>query len=136
MTDSEKGAVWMLGVVALTSAAYFVVLALRGDSPVTGKAFALLALMAVPKNSWRYFAGRRFDEREKEIAHKALLMSFRAMWLLVVVSFVFMARVKGMDAALSLPMWKVGEGLCWLGMLSLAVQAATTLVLYRRGSHV
>jgi len=134
MTDSEKWAVWTLGVVALTTAAYFIFVALRGNGPATISVFALLALTAVPKNSRRGFMGRRLDEREKEIAHKALLASFRAMWVVVVAGFVILGRVKGWDATLSLPMWKLAEAIWWLGTLMLAVQAAITLVLYRRGS--
>ena len=133
MTDHEKWAVWTLGVVALTTVAYFTIVTLRGDGPRVMGIFALLALTAVPKHSRRGFTGPRLDEREQEITHKALLTSFRAMWVMLVGLLVIMGRAKGVDGMVSL--WKLAEALWWLGMLALAVQAATTLVLYRRGSH-
>jgi uncharacterized membrane protein len=132
MTDAEKWSVWTLGVVALTTFAYLIFVALRGPGPKAMAVFALLALAAVPKLS-RRFSGPRLDEREQEIAHKALLTSFRAMWVALVSLLVIMGRAKGVDTTVSL--WKLAEALWWLGMLSLAVHAVTTLALYRRGSH-
>jgi hypothetical protein len=134
MTDSEKWSVWTLCVVALTTAAYFIFIALRGNGPATISVFALLALTALSKRSLRRFWGPRFDEREKDIAHRALLASFRAMWLVVIVLFVTMTHGKGWDTTLTLPAWKLAEAVFWLWALMLAVQSAATLVLYRRGS--
>jgi hypothetical protein len=96
--------------------------------------FALLALVAVRKGGWRSLTGPRFDEREREISRKVLLASFRAMGLAVIGLIVTLGLVKGSDATLSLPMWKLWEALFWLWMLMLGVQAVATLVLYRRGS--
>lgn len=135
MTDSEKWAVWALGVVALTTAAYFIFVALRGHGPATMSVFALLALVVVSKRSLRSFVGPRFDEREREIAHKALLAGSRAGWFGVGALFLIIGWVKGWDTTLSLPMWKLAEIFWWLGILMLAVQAVTTLVLYRRGNN-
>ena len=135
MTDSEKWAVWTLGVVVVTVIAYFVLVALRGNGPITLSAFAFTALVALPKLSRRGLTGSPLDERESGIAHKALLASFRAMWVLVVMLFVITGWIKGWDTTLSLPMWKLAEAIWWLGTLMLAVRAVITLVLYRRGSH-
>ena len=55
MTDSERWASWTLAVVSLTTIAYFVLLALRGNGPKTLPAFALLAFASVPKSSRRHF---------------------------------------------------------------------------------
>ena len=135
MTDSEKWAIWTLGVVALTAIAYFTFVALRGSGPASQAVFALLALTAVPASSRRYFKGRRFDEREREISGKALLVGFRALCLMFIGLVMTIAFVKGWDATLSLPMWMLSATLWWAMMLVLAVEAVTTLVLYRRGSH-
>jgi magnesium-transporting ATPase (P-type) len=135
MTDSEKWAIWTLGVVALTVAAYFTFVALRGSGPASQAVFALLALTAVPVSSRRYFKGRTFDEREREISGKALLAGFRALWVVFIGVVLTIGFVKGWDATLSLPMWMLSATLWWAMMLVLAVQAVTTLVLYRRGNH-
>ena len=134
MTDSEKWARWTLGVVALTTAAYFAFVVTLGSGPASQAVFALLALTAGPKNSRRKLkGGRPFDEREKEIAEKALLAGFRALWVVfggVVMTIYF---VKGWDATLSVPVWKLISTMLWAWMLVLAVESVTTLVLYRRG---
>jgi hypothetical protein len=135
MTDSEKWAIWTLGVVALTAIAYFTFVALLGSGPASQAVFALLALNAVPASSRRHFKGRRFDEREKEIAERALLAGFRAVWVAFTGLVLTTGFVKGWDATLSLPMWVLSSTLWWSAMLVWAVEAATTLVLYHQGSH-
>jgi hypothetical protein len=42
---------------------------------------------------------------------------------------------KGWDASIILPVWRLEEFIRWCATLLLAVEAATTLVLYRRGAH-
>ena len=135
MTDSEKWAWWTLGVVALTLIAFFAFVATLGSGPASQSVFALLALTAVPASSRRKFKGRRFDEREKEIAERALLAGFRAVWVGFIGLVMTIGFVKGWDATLSLPVWMLSSTLWWAAMLVWAVEAATTLVLYRRGSH-
>ena len=135
MTNSEKWAVWTLGVVALTAIAYFTFVALRGSGPATQAVFALLALTAVPASSRRHFKGRQFDEREKEISGKAMLASLRAVWAVFIGVVMTTGFVKGWDSTLTLPMWMLSSTIWWSAMLVLAVQSVTTLVLYRRGSH-
>ena len=133
MTDSEKWAWWTLGVVALTVIAYFAFVALLGSGLASQSVFALLALTAVPANSRRYFKGRQFDEREKEISGKALIAGFRALWVVFIGLVMTIGFVKGWDTTLSLPMWKLSATVWWAAMLVLAVESVTTLVLYRRG---
>ena len=133
MTDSEKWAVWSLGVVALTTAAFFVFVSLRGSGPAAMGVFALTALAAIPKAGHRSW--RSFDEREKEIAHKALLTSTRVGWSMAVALSVIIWWLKGWDMAFALPMWKLLLAIWWLGTLMLAVRSVATLVLYRRGSN-
>jgi hypothetical protein len=134
MTDSEKWAIWTLGVLALTIAAFFTFVALLGSGPASQSVFALLALTAVPASSRRHFKGWVFDEREKEIAGKAMLASLRTTWAAFIAGVMILGFVKGWDATLSLPMWMLSSTLLWSTMLVLAVQAVSTLVLYRRGS--
>jgi len=133
MTDSEKWAVWSLGVVALTTAAYFTFVALRGEGPKAISVFALLALVAVPKAGHRSW--RSLDERERGIAHKALETSWRAGWLMAIALSLVIWRAKGWDMAFTVPMWRLQLTLWWLGVLMLAVRSVATLVLYRRGSN-
>ena len=133
MTDSEKWAYWTLGVVGLTLIAFFTLAALFGNGLVSQSAFSLMALTAVPANSRRYFKGRHFDEREKEISGKALLAGFRALWVVFIGLVMTIGFVKGWEATLSLPAWMLCTAVWWAGMLVLAVEAVTTLVLYRRG---
>jgi hypothetical protein len=133
MTDSEKWAIWTLGVVALTVIAYFTFVVTLGSVPASQSVFALLALTAVPASSRRYFKGKRFDEREKKIAVNALLAGFRALLVVFGGLVLTLYFVKGWDATLSLPMWKLNETLMWALMLVMAVQSVTTLALYRRG---
>ena len=135
MTDSEKWAIWTLGVIALTAIAYVTFIALLGSGPASQAVFALLALTAIPANSRRYFKGRRFDEREKEISGKALLAGFRALWVMFVGLVMAIGFVKGWDTTLSLPVWMLCATVWWAVMLVLAVESVTTLVLYRRGSN-
>ena len=58
MTDSEKWSVWTLGVIASTTTAYFIFVALRGHGPATISVFALTALVAINKRSFRSVIGR------------------------------------------------------------------------------
>src|SRR6516165_7979505 len=135
MTDSEKWAIWTLGVLALTIIAFFTFVALLGSGPASQSVFALLALTSIPSSSRRVFKGRVFDEREKEIAGKAMLASLRAVWAAFIAVVMILGFVKGWSATLSLPMWMLSSALLWSTMLVLAVQAVTTLVLYRMGNH-
>ena len=130
MTDSEKWAIWTLGVVALTAIAWFTFVALFGSGPPSQAVFALLALNAVPAVSRRNLKGRRpFDEREKEIANKALLTAFRVLWMVFIGLVMTIGLVEGGKTSLSLPLWTVW----WAVMLVLAVESVTTLVLYHKG---
>lgn len=132
MTDSEKWACWTLGVVALTAIAFFTFAVLLGKGPASQAVFALLALTAVPTIKFR---GRKLDEREKEIAEKAQLAGFRTLWLVFIGVVMTLGFVKGWDTTLSLPVWMLSSTIYWALMLVLAVEAATTLVLYRKGGH-
>jgi len=132
MSDSEKGAWWTLGVVVLTIAAYGAFLAFLGHGPRIGGVFALLALTALP--AFRC-VGRALDERERDIAHKALLTAFRAFWLAFVALIVGIVQTKGWLTTLTVPAWTLSELLMWAATLVLGVQALTTILLYRRGSH-
>ena len=130
MTDSEKWAWWTLGLVALTATAFFTLVAVLKNLPASQAAFALLALEAVLNVK---FKGRKFDEREKEIAEKALLVSFSALWVVFIGVVMTLGFVKGWDATLSLRVWMLSSTIWWAVALVLAVEAVTTLVLYRRG---
>jgi hypothetical protein len=133
MTDSEKWAIWTLGVVALTVIAWIALVAWHGNGPATIAVFSLLALTAIPRNSRRYFIkGARFDEREREIADRALLAGLRAVWLALVAVPMALGFFKGWDSTLSLPVWTLVAGLLWATLLVLSVQSVTTLVLHRR----
>ena len=136
MTDSEKWAWWTLGVVALTTAAYFAFVTGFGSQKAATAVFALLALTAVPASSRRYFKGRRHDEREREIAEKSLLAGLRALWVAFIAVVLSLGFVKGWEGSVTLPLWMLNQFLFWSMALVLAVEAATTLVLYRRGAHV
>ncbi len=135
MTDSEKWAWWTLGVVALTTAAYFAFVTGFGSQKAATAVFALLALTAVPASSRRYFKGRRHDEREREISDKALLAGLRSLWVVFVGVVLVVGIAKGWEGSVTLPLWMLNQFLFWSMALVLAVEAATTLLLYRRGAH-
>ena len=135
MSDSEKWAWWTLGVVVMTIAAYGAFLAFLGHGPATASVFALLALTALPAFSRRRFQGRTFDEREREIANKAIRAGFSAFWLAFIGLILAIGFVKGWDTTLTVPVWTLAEALWWATILILGVQALTTIVLYRGGSH-
>jgi|ERR1035438_4525387 hypothetical protein len=133
MTDSEKWAIWTLGVVALTITAFFTLVAVLRSLPASQAAFALLALTALHPRSRRKFQGPDFDEREKEIALRAQRAGFSALWVAFTGVVLTIGFVKGWDATLVVPMWKLTSSLWWGTALMLAVQCVATLVLYRRG---
>jgi magnesium-transporting ATPase (P-type) len=133
MTSSENWGWWTLGVIALTLIAFFALLAVLKSVPASQAAFALLALMAFHPRSRRKITGPEFDEREKEIAEKAQLAAFRAVWVAFIGLVMTIGFVKGWDSTLSVPVWMLSSAICWAAMLVLAVEATTTLVLYRRG---
>ena len=135
MSDSEKWGWWTIGAVALTIAAYVAFVAFLGHAPATSSVFALLALTAIPASSRRHFKGRRFDEREREIARKAFSVSFSVFWLAFVGFVLAIYFIKGWDATLTVPVWALEETLWWAASLVMGVQALTTLVLYRGGPH-
>jgi hypothetical protein len=135
MSDSEKWAWWALGVVLLTIGAYAAFLLFIGHGPATASVFALLALTALPASSRRYFRGRTFDEREREIANKAWRAGFSAVWLLLGGLVLAIGFVKGWDATLVLPVWNLVETLYWAFLVVGGVEAVATLILYRGGAH-
>ena len=81
MPNSEKWAWRTLGVVVMTIAACAAFLVFVGHGPAIISAFALLALTALPASSRRHFKGRTLDEREREIATKALRAGLSAFWV-------------------------------------------------------
>jgi hypothetical protein len=133
MTKSENWAIYTLGVVALTITAFFTLVAVLKSVPASQAAFALLALTAFHPRSRRKLTGPDFDEREKEIANKALLAGFRAVWVVFIGVVMTIGFVKGWNSTLSLPMWELGSSLMWASTLLVTVESVTTLVLYRRG---
>ena len=135
MSDSEKWAWWTLGVVVLTIAAYGAFVAFIGHNPATTSVFALLALTALPGSSRRYLKGRTIDEREREIANKSLLAGFRAFWVAYIGLIMAIYFIKGWDATLTVPVWTLPEVIWWAVILVVGVQALTTIVLHRGGSH-
>jgi uncharacterized membrane protein len=135
MSDSEKWGWWAIGVVGLIIAAYGAFVRFLGHGPATSSVFALLALTALPASSRRNFRGRTFDEREREIANKALRAGFSVFWLAFIVLILAISFIKGWDATLTVPVWTLTETLWWAATLVLGVQALTTIVLYRSGSH-
>ena len=135
MTNSEKWAIWTLGVVALTITAFFTLVAVLKNVPASQAAFALLALTAFHPRSRRKITGPEFDEREKEIALRAQRAGFSALWVAFAGVVVTIGFVKGWDATLVVPMWKLTSSLWWGTALMLTAQCVATLVLYRRGSH-
>jgi magnesium-transporting ATPase (P-type) len=130
MTNSEKWAWWTLGVIALSLIVFFALVAILRNVPASQSAFALLSLAAIP-------AIRRqrklSDERDREISGKALLAAFRAIWVAFIGLVMTVGFVKGWDSTLSLPVWLLCATTWWGTVLVLTVEAATTLVLYRRG---
>jgi uncharacterized membrane protein len=136
MSDSERWAWWTLGVVALIIAAYGAFLAFLGHGPAVTSVFALLALTAIPTSSRRRFQGRTFDEREREIANKALLAGFRAFWVAFIGLILAIIFTKGWNTPITMPVWALSETLWWAATLVLGVQALTTIVLYRGGYDV
>ena len=135
MSDSEKWAWWAIGVVVLTIAAYGAFVAFLGHGPATSAVFALLALTALPASSRRYFKGRTFDEREREIANKAVRAGFSVFWVAFIGLIMAIYFIKGWNATLTVPVWTLGETLWWAVILVLGVQALTTILLYRGGPH-
>ncbi|HXN47492.1 MAG TPA: hypothetical protein VN893_12675 [Bryobacteraceae bacterium] len=133
MTESEKWAIWTLGVVALTLIAWFALTAWSGNGLVSNAAFSLLALTAIPRNSRRHFIkGARFDEREQAIANRALLAGFRGVWLALTAVWLAAGLTKGWSGTLVLPVWVLTSSLLWAVVLLLTVESVTTLALYRR----
>lgn len=135
MSDSEKWAWWVLGVVVLVIAAYGAFLAFLGHGPATPSVFALLALAALPATSRRHFTGRALDEREREIANKAVRAGFSACWVVFIGLILAVGFIKGWDATLTMPVWILEEAILWAAVFVLGVQALTSIVLYRGGSH-
>jgi hypothetical protein len=135
MSNPEKWAWWTLGVVVMTIAAYAAFFAFVGHGPAINSVFALLALTALPASSRRHFLGRAFDERELEIANKALRAGLGAFLLVFVALIVAIGGIKGWDTTLTVPVWTLVEVVFWAWILVLSVQAMTTIILCRDGSH-
>jgi hypothetical protein len=136
MSDSEKWAWWTVCVVAVTVAAYGALYAFVGHHPGNGSVFALLALTALPKTSRRAFRHRVLDEREREIAGKAMRAGFSVCWTASIGIYLAIGFGKGWDSTLVVPVWALSEALMLALCLIMAVQAITTIVLYRGGpSH-
>jgi len=136
MSDSEKWACWVLGVVALTLVAYGIFFAFLGHHPAIGSVFSLLALTALPVASRRRLNRQPADERDREIGGRAVRTGFSVLWVAFIGVFLAIGFIKGWNAVLTVPVWMLAETIFWAYVLVLAVQAVTTLVLYRSGPHV
>lgn len=135
MSNPEKWAWWTLGVVVMTIAAFAAFFAFVGYAPAINSVFALLALTALPASSRRHFLRAALDERELDIAHKALRAGLSAFWLVFIALIVAIGVIKGWDTTLTVPVWTLAEVVCWAWILVLGVQAMTTIILCRDGSH-
>ena len=135
MSDSERWGWWTLGVAMMTIAAFVAFFAYVGYGPAINSVFALLALTALPASSRRHFVGRIFDEREREIANKAFRAGFSAFWLGFIALILAIGIIKGWDTTLTVPVWVLVEVVFWAWILILCVQAMTTIILCRDGSH-
>jgi magnesium-transporting ATPase (P-type) len=134
MSESEKRAWWILGVILVTAAAYFVFVVFLKSGQVSLSVFALTALIAFP-GLGRRSKHRIFDERDREIANKALLASFRVIWLVFIGLVLAIGFSRGWDTSVTVPLWTLELILWWAVLLVVGVQALVTIVLYRRGTH-
>lgn len=136
MSDLEKAAWWMIGVAALTVVAYVTMFAFLGHQPAVASAFALLALAAVPAVSRRQFRPQPPDERDREIAARAVRTSLSVLWIVLVFLSIGTGFIKGWDSVLTVPVWMLAEAVWFAVILVLGVQAVTTVQLYRGGPNV
>jgi hypothetical protein len=133
MPDSVKWAWWTLGVLLLTAGAYGAFFAFLGHRSAITSVFALLALTVVP--AYRRNRRRRpLDEREREIAKKALRAGLSALWVAAVGFVLVFGFSKGWDSTVTVPVWIFEEVIWWALALILGVEAGATLVLYAGGS--
>jgi len=135
MADSEKWAWWALGVVILVVVADIIFVAFLGHGPAILSVFSLLALTAIPRTSRRYFTRETLDEREREIASKAIRAAFSGCWVVFTGLILTIAFIKGWDTTITIPTWTLEEALLWATVFILGVQAVTTIVLCRGGFH-
>jgi hypothetical protein len=134
MSESEKRAWWILGVVGVTIAAYLVFVVFLGSGEVSLSILVMSALIAFPGLE-RRSKRRIFDERDREIANRALLVSFRALWVVFIVLILAIGFGKGWDTPVTVPFWTLAQILWWASLFMWGVQALVTIMLYRRGSH-
>lgn len=134
MSDSEKWGWFTIAAVAMTIAAYGVFFAFIGHVPAITSVFALLALSALPSSARRHFRGRSLDEREREIANRAVRAGFSALWVAFIGFVLAIGFVRGWDTTVTAPVWTLTETLWWAAVLILGVQAVVTVTLYRRGA--
>lgn len=126
----EKNAWFILGVMSTTLILYFGYVSLIRFDDAATSIFALSALSALP-GFRRKPAGRvEYDERDRLIERKALLISLQVFYCGLIAGGLTAGFWRGWDSTATL--WQMFS-LLWAAMLfTWGVKSAATIVLYRR----
>jgi uncharacterized membrane protein (DUF485 family) len=132
MADQEKQAWFMLGVILVTLAAYFTFISLVRFDSVSLAVFALSGFLGV-----RVTKRRRgeivYDERDRQIERRALLLALTAFYTLVLVFMLVAGFAHGWDR--SVPLWLVIQIFWVASLLIWGIKAIAIIVLHRRGVY-
>lgn len=138
MNVQEKQA-WFTGVITWTAAAGFLIAgALTHFHPAAQALFSLLAFSAFsPLIGRKERIGGKIvmDERDQEIARKALVISYSIFWVCFVAACMAPFFVLGPNAQLTVPAtWFCG--VIWAAWCIVqGTSSLSIIIMYRRGAH-
>lgn len=132
MPYQEKRAWFMLGVIAITLAAYFAFISLVRFDSVSLTVFALAGFLGL-RRSKRRRGEITYDERDRQIERQALVTSMCVFYALILVLSLAVDFTHGWDTSVSL--WMVIQIFWALSLATWGIKALLVIVMYHRGAH-
>jgi uncharacterized membrane protein len=132
MPYQEKRAWFMLGVIAITLAAYFAFISLVRFDSVSLTVFALAGFLGL-RRSKRRRGEITYDERDRQIERQALVASMCVFYALILVLSLAVDFTHGWDTSVSL--WMVIQIFWALSLATWGIKALLVIVMYHRGAH-
>ena len=132
MPYQEKRAWFMLGVIAITLAAYFAFISLVRFDSVSLTVFALAGFLGL-RRSKRRRGEITYDERDRQIERQALVTSMCVFYALILVLSLAVDFTHGWDTSVSL--WMVIQIFWAVSLVTWGIKALIVIVMYHRGAN-
>jgi uncharacterized membrane protein len=132
MPYQEKRAWFMLGVIAITLAAYFAFISLVRFDSVSLTVFALAGFLGL-RTSKRRRGEVTYDERDRQIERQALVATMCVFYALILVLSLAVDFTHRWDTSVSL--WMVIQIFWAVSLVTWGIKALIVIVMYHRGAN-